>query len=274
MRCLYPGLVLAAGLASAQAVPQGNEYAALNARISFRGTAEEEKTFKLPSPDVMDGITSRLHDMVTSTIQQALSEPNASSSSVQKAMLDLQGEYALSWHSPYVHGRPGDPNVPFADLRSLDGTPVALATFAVMGDGADLAYLQFYANLGGVWKLQSELGSEFNGTRFSVAPVDSAMPNEVRYVVWGSVYGSPDGLAKVSVYSFNGLSARAIWERSELTYLKVTVSGDQVTLDHDVVVRRASGAKLPVPPKHLTEVMRSTPSGILLESSKTTNSDN
>jgi hypothetical protein len=184
-------------------------------------------------------------------------------------MRDLQGQFALSWHSPYVNDSANDPNVPFADLSSVNATPVALAAFAVLRSGVApsvLAYLQFYTNLGGAWKLQSELRSDFNDTYFSVARVDSGMPGELRYVVWCQVPGSPDGVGGVSVYSFDGVVVRTIWKEDGLLYPRISVSGNRITLEQEVGTFDR-GFRDNSLRKRQTDVMRSTPSGLLLESS-------
>lgn len=273
MRHSFLYLALSAGVAFGQPAPSAAGYSDLTNRIFLHGTVGREKALSFPVREDVDRITSQLHDMVTATIRLALSSPNASSTSVQKAMLDLQGQFALS----VAYGTmPFGSNVPFADISSINGTPVSLAAFAIERGGGALpdvrAYLEFYTDIGGAWKLQTELGSDFNGTAFAVARIDSGIPSEVRYLVWGRVIGNPSGWSKATLYSFDGISARAVWENDDLDTLKVSVAGDRVTLDHYLELRNASGERVPVPPKHVVEVWRSVPSGFQLQSS--TNLDN
>jgi hypothetical protein len=258
MRCFRLVLYFAVTAASAQTPPVSSEYANLTDQIFFHYTPEQEKSFKFPSIGTTERISGQLHEMVNSAIQSALISPNPSSGSVQQAIRDLQGQFALN--VPYGSA-PFLSNVPFADLSFLRGTPVCFTAFAVLRGGGGipeiLAYLQFYTNVGGVWKLQSELGSDFNGTIFSVFRVDSGMPGQVRYVVSGQTVGDPDGAGRVSVYSFDGATVRTIWSKDELFS----------PLHHLTDSPTPGGGKILVPPKRQTDIMRSTPGGVILESS-------
>jgi hypothetical protein len=244
MRRFCLSLYIMVTAASAQTPPSSKEYASLTLQILCCPIEGQEKTFKLPAAELIERITSQLHNMVTETVQLALAVPNASSGSVQEAMRDLQGQFALSalrGNQPF--------NVPFADVSSVNGTPVALAVFAVLRSGDVLSYFQFYANLGGIWKLQSEIASAFKGAYFSVERVESGMPGEVRYVVWGRVPGDPDGASKGSIYSFDGATAKIIWQKSDLFFARVSVSGDEIRLQHLTDSPTPGGGKILVPPK-------------------------
>src|SRR5579883_3358501 len=114
MRRFCLSLYIMVTAASAQTPPSSKEYASLTLQILCCPIEGQEKTFKLPAAELIERITSQLHNMVTETVQLALAVPNASSGSVQEAMRDLQGQFALSalrGNQPF--------NVPFADVSSV-----------------------------------------------------------------------------------------------------------------------------------------------------------
>ena len=258
-------------LAVAQSVPDPKRYTELNHRIFFhRASGQDEKTFRFPSEETTDEITKELHDMVATAIQQALLAPEVSSESVRKAMSDLQGEDSLSSLSTGPHVvNPRAPNVPFADLSHTNGVPTVLAAFAVVRGGGGIpqvrAYLQFYSQIAGEWRLQAESGSDLDRTAFSVARVKSGASNESWYLVWGSIFGNTGARGKIRLYGFDAYSVRTLWQNDDLTDATITVSQDRVTIEHYVV--RPEG--LLIPPRHLVEVMRATVNGLVPESSRT-----
>jgi len=174
-----------------------------------------------------------LHDLVNATVQEALSAPAPSSASVEKAIDDLQGDSQL------LAGRLTDweRKNPFADLSKVDGLPTLVTAFGILSGGYGIpnvsSHIQFYSQIAGSWKLQKEVGSEFNQRRFSVARVRSASPNEVCYLAWGRVIGDTGTRLLVKLYGFDGWNVRTISERSDLHGGTVNISDGQVILKYD-----------------------------------------
>jgi hypothetical protein len=223
--------MLLAGLAVGQGARDPVRYTELSDRIFFHwAPSQDEKTFQFPPSEIVDGITAQLHDIVTTVIEREISQHNVSAASIRKSMEYVQGQYALS-----SLREPHPPNVPYADIGSINETPTLLTAFAVMRGGGALpeirAYLRFYSKVTGGWALQAELGHDFNNTMFSVAQVATQLAGEVRYLVWGRLVGNTGAMTTLRLYSFDGCSVRTLWQRDDMSAVTVSISGDRVTLD-------------------------------------------
>ena len=154
---------------------------------------------------------------------------DASSASNRQALRNLQGEVSMIARSSEMS------NVPFAVLTVVNGIETLVAAFVIFRSGYGSPdtrdYLQFYSRATGVWKLTEKTGAEFNGSAFTVAPIRSAVPNELWYLVWGK-YGGTGGTLNVRLYGFAGWTVRTLWERDKLVHGMISLTGDEVKLKY------------------------------------------
>lgn len=209
-----------------------------------------------PSKEERELGRKRLRDIVTATIQNAVTADGATSESVLRAISDVQIE---QWWVP----PPGEPGLPFVHTSTAQGIPAMAAAFAVYSGGFGIpevsAHLQFYSKLGGRWGLVAEAGEGFKDRIFAVAPLRSPVEGQVWYLAWGMVIGDTGARLKVKLYAFDGFSMRTVWSRDALRGGSVRVERDgSVTLTH---IEPPPNGQL-VPPMEVIQRLRPTSKGL------------
>ena len=199
-------------------------------------------------------IVAQLHHLVSAQIVSTLSIQNATTADVKKAIAEVQGDLSMSV------GGPDATNVPYCQKFMSNGIQTVAVAYAVLygGDGIPDtdAYLEFYDNRNGAWQLVTEAPtkSDFERRKLYVSSIKSGMPNETWFVVWGDWIASGNGL-KIRLYSYNGDTVRTLWGRDDLSYGRIKVEPDSITLDYD----RAYNS--PDPDNRVHEVLHVTPNG-------------
>jgi hypothetical protein len=102
------------------------------------------------------------------------------------------------------------------------------------------------------------MGAEFAGTAFSMSAISSKAPNELWYLVWGKMIGDTGARVKIRLYGFDGQQVRTIWQRDDLRGGSLTVSPDEIKLDHFESPNEGSSAA----PRHLRETLRPGQTGL------------
>jgi hypothetical protein len=209
------------------------EYSALSRRI-FAGPEEPDWARRavnsVPAAQV-DEITARLHDLVTVEVEDALAGPRRAPQDVERAIRYVIGETSLTEWSAQAT------NTPFAAFARIGGAQVLAAAFGILRGGGALPntrpYLEFYAQENGVWRLAAEAPPDFDRRTFFLSPVPAGLAEQAWFLAWGREFGDTGGRLRVRLYAFDGRGVRTIWQRDDLTWGSVTVSGRSVTLEYD-----------------------------------------
>jgi hypothetical protein len=200
-------------------------------------------------------ITAELHNLVSSEIIAALSIGNLKTADLNKAITDVQAGHSMAaWGSDTT-------NTPHSERFIENGVQTVAVAYAVLHGGDAVpdtdAYLEFYDNRNGVWHLITEAltKSDFERRTFYVSSIKSGLPGETWFVVWGDWIASGNGL-KIRLYSYNGDIVRTLWGRDDLSYGRIKVEPESITLDYD----RAYNS--PDPDNRVHEVLHVTPNGL------------
>lgn len=232
-----------------------------SARQRYQSVSEEMKAIERDprSEQVrsakIEEATVELRDMVNAAIVSSLSQPDVSSASIQRALIELQGEHSLAAFL-------SETRIPFADVAGLYGAPTLVAAFAVMRGNEGIpdlrAYLHFYSRVTGVWELRSEKGPEFDGRAFSVSSIHSPISNEVWYLAWGRVIGDTGARLRIRLFGFDGWTVWTVWERDDLRGGGVKViSPDEIRLEY----YEFPPPGVLTPPREVVEILHPTAAG-------------
>lgn len=216
------------------------QYADLNRRIYSAN--------QYPSKAEHEEITTQLRSLVTDETMAALVRAG-DAAKVRKAIADVQGEFSFSsWGSDMT-------NVPFAERFEIYGQPGLAVGFVVLRGGSGipdtLPVVQFYIKTG-EWKLGAETDADFHGCTFMISSLDSPVPSETWWLVWGQTIGDTGARRKVRLYAFDGGSLRTVWQRNELEAgsVKVAKDGKTIVLEY---YRKVGTPELPRAPLRIRE---------------------
>jgi hypothetical protein len=248
-------VLLAAATGWSQPQLDRGRYEEISRQVFVRHATHTQGTFTRPSTPQAERMINNLHDMVTAGVAGRIGRPDLSATALRTAISDLQGDNSLSSFLP-------DTEIPFVNLADIYGMHTLTIAFAVMsgGDGAPdvRPYIQFYSAIAGQWQLHGEVGSEFNGADFHVAPIKSPVSGQVWYLAWGAVIGDTRARLKLRLYSFDGFDVKTIWTRDDLSGGSVAISGDQVLLDYYEFPPEGVVA----PPRHIIDTLRPSLNGL------------
>jgi len=192
--------------------------------------AERQAVNSMPVAQVED-VTGRLHDLLVEEIDTVLGGQNTSAKDVVNAVQNMLGDTSLSlWDAQST-------NTPWAAFISLNGAPVLAASYGIVRGGGALpnthSYLEFYELGNGAPHLKTAANLDFDGRTLYVAQVDAGLAGQAWILAWGRAFGDTGGRLRLRLYAFDGTEVRTIWQRDELTWGQVTVSGGAVTLEYD-----------------------------------------
>ena len=206
-------------------------YVQLNRQIFARHQDPDSEKAHISQPDRVAGIRSQLHKLLVDEIDSTLNGPSPSASNVKNAVTSVQGDIALP---------PDDmTNTPLAEPFELNGIQSLAVAYAILEGGEAIPdtqpYLEFYNRMNGSWekKAQAPTQSDFHGRTFFVSQMNSGIPGEAWFLVWGMTIGNPGTPVNVRLYGFDGYTVRTVWKRDGLTRGVVTATKDSVTLDYD-----------------------------------------
>jgi hypothetical protein len=228
-------------------------YAQVNSRIHGKSVSKAE----------YEESTSQLRMAVAEQARAALGR-SADAAQLSKAIADVQGDFAFSSWGPDTT------NVPFAEGFRLLGKPGMAVGFVILRGGSSipdtLPVLQFYAEEFGEWKLKAETDADFHGCTYMVSSLDSQVPGESWWLVWGQTIGDTGARRKIRLYSFDGNQIKTIWQRGELAAGRIKVLEDRKTI---VILHywKAGTLERPSPDPLVREEWYLTPSGPEMASS-------
>jgi hypothetical protein len=237
------------------------QYRQLSTVVRPPPPSEPTNDWKQPGKAQAASAVDSLKHLARQTVTTALQSSKATSKSVADAVRELQGENSLDAAYPFT-------GIPRADLADVNGLPTAVVASAVLDGGIGVPAvhpsIQFYSTAGGVWSLRQELGAEFEGRAFSMAPIWSPVANEVRYFVWGGIIGHSAPPLRCRLYAFDGFEVRTLWERDGLRSADLlNIGPDEIELEY--YVYPPDGVY--VPPTRVVERWRSSPSGLVMAES-------
>lgn len=192
--------------------------------------ATRQAVNRVPSAQVEE-VTARLHDLLAAEIEDVLAGPNPSAQSVVDAVRSLLGGTALSeWDKQTT-------NTPFAAFIDLNGARVLAASYSVLRGGGAIpntrSYLEFYVLENGAWHPKVSADLDFDGCTFFVSPMDAGLSGQAWFLAWGKLFGDTGSRIKLRLYTFDGESAKAVWQRDGLVGGSVSVTGNSVSLEYD-----------------------------------------
>ena len=206
-------------------------YLQLNRQIFARHEDRDSEKVHVSESGKVTEIRSQLHQLISDEIDSVLNSSAPSKNSIKAALANLQGEMAL----------PVDDmtNTPFAQRFQLAGIQSVAVGYVILQGGEAIpdtqAYLEFYDNSNGRWERRAEppTRTDFRGCTFFVSKIDSGVPGESWFVVWGMTIGDTGARLRLRLYEFDGATVRTVWKRDGLIGGIATVSKDSVTLEYD-----------------------------------------
>ena len=244
MRLLAPIVILSLLQATAQVGPASQAAVAHEQRqrsfrllgqqiFAFPGATNADRLrVNAVPPDEVEATTTQLHQLIIHDIEDTLAEQEADAAKVSQNIRDILGDTSIDqWDQ-------NSSNTPYAGFLPMNGANIMMAAYGILRGGGALpdtrSYLEFYVPSGGTWRLRTAAGlADFDGRTFSVSPVEAGKFGQVWVLAWGRIYGNTGGNLLVRLYAFDGTEVRSIWQREDLTWGKVTVSGPSVTLEYD-----------------------------------------
>jgi hypothetical protein len=253
MRLLVLSIALTSSFVTAwgQSPAAAHQYRDLSRQI-FCCLGTDPNTSPFPPAQKVERAVAQMRELMDQTIMQDVTREEASSSSIARAMAQLQGdELNQYWEQP-----------PFADLSNLNGTRTLVTAFAILSGGVAIPnvypYIQFYSRATGAWEMHAGIGGDFWGTAFSISPIKSPVPSELWYLVWGKTVGDTGARLRLRLYGFDGFSVRTISRRDDLEGGTVKLSGDRVILEYNEPAPYGG----PGSDKLITEILRPTANGL------------
>ncbi len=226
LQLLMAGMTLVCAATAQHTAPPGSHEAVFRARYEDlnRGIYGAKE---LPPPAEYEAITARLRETLAEQIQAALSR-SEDTPGVMKAISSVQGKLALSeWD-------PGVTNTPFAERFEIEGKPGLAVAFVILRGGVatpdTLPVLQFYTKERDEWKLRAEADTDLHGCSLMVSSLDSPIPRQSWWLVWGQRFGDTGARRHLRLYSFDGDSLSTLWALDDLSAGDVTVDKDRRTI--------------------------------------------
>jgi hypothetical protein len=214
--------------------------------------------FKWPSKEKGRQIRSQLHNLVREEIGSVLSNTEARSKVLAKALVALQGQSNL--------GGDDGGNLPFIRFFELNGIPTMAVGYSVAFGGLAIPesdpYLEFYQKIDGIWtfKAKSPIDAGFDGSSFEISMVVSGVEGQAWFLAWRKTFGDPSCSLRVRLFAFDGTRASRIWSQDKLIHGEVFVSKASIRLSFD----REYHSRFRV-----EEVLKVTPTGLRVASRKT-----
>jgi len=235
---------------------RAQQYAITSNAIYLAEVLPPGVTVSAPDPTVMADGRRRLADLVEATIFDVIAKSDFTAAQVSEALRELQGDLGLSKMYPRRS------NVPFADLAAVQGARSLVVAFGILSGGPVVpnvdAHIRFYAGVANQWSYHGDVGASFGKRAFSIVRIRSGLPTEVWYVVSGAVLGATGQHLKVTVYGFDGLNVREVWDIDRLEGGSVRVGEDSLTVNY-----LDSSLGPFIIPREVTEIYYITSAGLI-----------
>ena len=256
LHLLAVGTSLVCATVAQVTVPPGDQQAIV--RAQYEGLNDRIYSAKQhPAAAEHEEVTSQLRTIVKDRIKALLSRSD-NPEDLRKAIADVQGRLAFSSWGPDAT------NVPFAERFEIYGQPGLTVAFVIVRGGAaipdTLPVLQFYTKEWGEWKLRAETDTDFHGCTFTVANLESPIPGQSWWLVWGQTIGDTGARRRVRLYSFDGESLKTLWARDGLSAGDISVGKDHRTILIDYY-RNEGTPESPRPPLRIREEWFLAPDG-------------
>lgn len=149
---------------------------------------------------------------------------------------------------------------PFAFALENPDEPQLYAVGYAIGFGhAYDCVVRAFVRRSGRYVMMARAETDFGNRILEAVRLKSFQPAELRFLVYGSWLGSPQGLLKVVLYRFDGNALQALWEKDRLIRGEVSLQNGQVLLYYwpEQDPRK--------PPLYHREIYQQTPEGLKLE---------
>ena len=90
--------------------------------------------------------------------------------------------------------------------------------------------IEAFGSRGGKYESVASIGDDFKNRRLRIFNLRPFEPQELRFLVSGLYIGSPEGLSKVAVYSFDGQRLRMLWQDASVPNAQISFSGTNLTI--------------------------------------------
>ena len=174
----------------------------------------------------------------------------------------------LEYGNPYGSDE-GFNTAPFVEAAEISGHHFEIMQYTLMGAGRGAPDTQTaiaaYLSEDGHLRLQSAFTPDFDGYAVTTKPIQSPIPGQLYYLVYGPKYGFNGTLVRIRVFAFDGLRWRVLWAPGDTLNAEVEAIGDKILVTH---LDTHQYYELRKPPFNRHETYRITPEGVQHSSSE------